>query len=211
MDLFEHLQCVVCRELKPNPQEVQCCHRLFCLDCVESLTNTRVCSICQQETSFVENTFASQLINVKLSDDSMSEDDFSFSPNFIGTNLQQTIINRASNYLSRITPNTRNRSDPNAFHITILNLEDKRINIFVEKSDTIKIVKFKLEQKDGKIFYFYEKDIDHAFNGHFFSGTAPQYQRLIFRGKQLEDNYTISHYKIETDSVIHLVKRYNGS
>ncbi|CAI2193381.1 3925_t:CDS:2 [Funneliformis geosporum] len=190
MDLFEHLQCVVCRELKPNPQEVQCCHRLFCLDCVESLTNTRVCSICQQETSFVENTFASQLINVKLSDDSMSEDDFSFSPNFIGTNLQQTIINRASNYLSRITPNTRNRSDPNAFHITILNLEDKRINIFVEKSDTIKIVKFKLEQKDG---------------------TAPQYQRLIFRGKQLEDNYTISHYKIETDSVIHLVKRYNGS
>ncbi|CAG8442732.1 10969_t:CDS:2 [Funneliformis caledonium] len=187
MDLLEYLQCVVCRELKPNPQETKCCNKLFCLECFQSLTNTRVCSICQQETSFVENTFASQLINIKLSDDSMFEDDF----NIIRTNLPQTILNRASNYLSRMTPNSdRNRSDPNAFYITILNLEDRRIKIFVEKSDTIKIIKYKFEQKDG---------------------TAPEHQRLIFRGKQLEDHLTISHYKIETDSVIHFVKRYNGS
>ena len=65
-------------------------------------------------------------------------------------------------------------------------------------------------------FIFYdkenkEKEIMHVNNKIIFSpGTAPEHQRLIFRGKQLEDHYTISHYKIEKDNVIHLVNRYNS-
>ena len=65
-------------------------------------------------------------------------------------------------------------------------------------------------------FIFYdkenkEKEIMHVNNKIIFSpGTAPEHQRLIFRGKQLENDNVISDYKIEKDNVIHLVNRYNS-
>jgi ubiquitin-large subunit ribosomal protein L40e len=54
-----------------------------------------------------------------------------------------------------------------------------------------------------------KKKIIHLIN-NYSSGIAPEHQRLIFRGKQLEDNSTILDYNIEKDNVIHLVNRFNS-
>ena len=68
-------------------------------------------------------------------------------------------------------------------------LTGKTIKVEVYPFDTIKLVKEKIQDKE-KI--------------------PPDDQRLIFGGKQLEDDYTISHYKMDTESTMHLVLRLRG-
>ncbi len=80
-------------------------------------------------------------------------------------------------------------SEGTSKQIFIKTLQGKTLTLDVSDADTIQSVKNKIFEKEG----------------------IPQdQQRLVFNGKQLEDDKTIADYNIQADSNIHLVLRLRG-
>jgi len=86
-------------------------------------------------------------------------------------------------------PKKKNHNYFQKMQIKVKTLTGKEIEIDIEVSDKIERIKERVEEKEG---------------------IPPAQQRLIFSGKQLNDDKKVQEYRIMAGSVLHLVLALRG-
>lgn len=76
-----------------------------------------------------------------------------------------------------------------SLQIFVKSINGKTRTLTVRPTDTIGHIKQQIQEKEG---------------------IAPEEQRLIFAGKNLEDTKTVAEYNLTADSTLHLVLRVRG-